>query len=440
VCAQLSRTQSLSTAIGDRCDSAAQSLIVQLTSGVATFATRSHNNRFPRFPAARCSELGTQSLTRLMDAGFRLTDVFEPVLRGDAGVLMLTAAAARKLPREKLKSLGALVDALGAQSAVAQKLAAPVTSWERFVASSGDEHQCIYVATVPCSSRSVRGFIKTGVKTLFVHHKSAVWREITPICVLDFFTDATFRRQGVGKLLFDAMLASEDGNRTKAGRGGTGLTSPSQLAYDRPSPLFLSFLRKYFGLASYTPQANAFVVFDAFFDPAARWESLAGAAGPATGAPPSGSTAALPHRSDAAEPLRRGAAAAADGYAAECAGARASSSCSRSSGVAEDIQHSSRSAVPASGSSMAGRGPLGHSTPVSGGSGTADWGDVSSPGGGIAAYSGRTGAAAAPFATALNAECGPGVASRSYGPYGGGSGRGGGARGHGAAARGGGYG
>jgi alpha-tubulin N-acetyltransferase 1 len=377
-----------------------------------------------------------------MDAGFRLTEVFEPVLRGDAGVLMLTAAAARKLTREKQNGLGALVDALGAQSAVAQKLAVPVTSWERFVASSGDEHQCIYVATVPGSSRSVRGFIKTGVKTLFVHHKSAVWREIMPICVLDFFTDATFRRQGVGKLLFDAMLASEGNNRAKAGRGGTGPISPSQLAYDRPSPLFLSFLRKYFGLASYTPQANAFVVFDAFFDPAARSESLVGAAGPATGAPPSGSTAALPHRSDAAETLRRGATAAADGYAAECAGARASSSCSRSSGGAEDIRYASRGAVPASDSSMAGRGYVGHSPPVSGGAGTAGWGEVGSPGGGTATYSGRTGAAAAPFATALNAECGPGVISRACGPYGSGSGRGGGPRGdgHGAAARGGGYG
>jgi alpha-tubulin N-acetyltransferase 1 len=374
-----------------------------------------------------------------MDAGLRLIDVFEPVLRGDAGVLMLTADAARKLPREKQKSVGVLVDALGAQSAVAQKLAAPVTSWERFVASSGDEHQCIYVATVPGSSRSVRGFIKTGVKTLFVHHKSAVWREITPICVLDFFTDATFRRQGVGKLLFDAMLASEDGNRAKAGRGGAGPTSPSQLAYDRPSPLFLSFLRKYFGLASYTPQANAFVVFDAFFDPAARSEGLVGAAAPATGVPPSGSTAAPPHRSDAAGPLRRDTATAADGGAAERTGARASSS-ARSSGGGEDTRYLSRGAVPASGSSMTGRGHLSHSTPVSGGSGTAGWGEVASPGGGMAVSAGRTGAAAAPFATALNTECGAEVIPKAYGPYGGVRGRGGAARGIGhGTVRGGGY-
>jgi hypothetical protein len=37
--------------------------------------------------------------------------------------------------------------------------------------------------------------------------------------------------------------------------------SPHHLAYDRPSVKFLNFLKKYYGLESYIPQANNFVIF-----------------------------------------------------------------------------------------------------------------------------------------------------------------------------------
>jgi alpha-tubulin N-acetyltransferase 1 len=41
---------------------------------------------------------------------------------------------------------------------------------------------------------------------------------------------------------------------------------PRKLAYDRPSPKLLSFLKKHYGLGSYTPQNNNFVVYHAYFD------------------------------------------------------------------------------------------------------------------------------------------------------------------------------
>lgn len=41
--------------------------------------------------------------------------------------------------------------------------------------------------------------------------------------------------------------------------------SPSKLAYDRPSPKLIKFLQKHFGLASYVPQNNNFVVFNEYF-------------------------------------------------------------------------------------------------------------------------------------------------------------------------------
>ena len=36
-------------------------------------------------------------------------------------------------------------------------------------------------------------------------------------------------------------------------------------AYDRPSPKLLGFLRKHFGLTSYSPQANNFVIYDQYY-------------------------------------------------------------------------------------------------------------------------------------------------------------------------------
>ena len=60
------------------------------------------------------------------------------------------------------------------------------------------------------------------------------------------------QRKGDGRKLFDAMLAHE------------GL-QPHQLALDRPSPKLIAFYRKHFGLSSYTPQDNKFVVFDEYW-------------------------------------------------------------------------------------------------------------------------------------------------------------------------------
>ena len=41
---------------------------------------------------------------------------------------------------------------------------------------------------------------------------------------------------------------------------------PSQLAYDRPSPKLIGFLKKHYALSSYIPQNNNFVVFSQYFN------------------------------------------------------------------------------------------------------------------------------------------------------------------------------
>ena len=43
-------------------------------------------------------------------------------------------------------------------------------------------------------------------------------------------------------------------------------TRPEKLAYDRPSPKLMGFLRKHFNLSKFIPQNNNFVVFSSYFD------------------------------------------------------------------------------------------------------------------------------------------------------------------------------
>jgi alpha-tubulin N-acetyltransferase 1 len=73
-----------------------------------------------------------------------------------------------------------------------------------------------------------------------------------PLCVLDFYVDGKVQRGGWGKILFDAMLEFEK-------------QIPSKLAYDRPSAKLIGFMAKHFGLKSFVPQNNNYVVFDEYF-------------------------------------------------------------------------------------------------------------------------------------------------------------------------------
>lgn len=77
-------------------------------------------------------------------------------------------------------------------------------------------------------------------------------KEIDPVCVLDFYVHETVQRRGIGKELFEMMLTHQKIN-------------PAKIAYDKPSPKLLGFLRKHYGLSRYIPQNNNFVVFSAYF-------------------------------------------------------------------------------------------------------------------------------------------------------------------------------
>ena len=103
-----------------------------------------------------------------------------------------------------------------------------------------------------CNKNLFIGFIKVGYKHLFIYDEIGVPMEINPLCVLDFYTYETCQRKGFGKIMFTEMLQNEK-------------IEPRKLGYDRPSPKFINFLNKYYGLKNYVPQNNNFVVFTDYF-------------------------------------------------------------------------------------------------------------------------------------------------------------------------------
>jgi hypothetical protein len=98
------------------------------------------------------------------------------------------------------------------------------------------------------------GFIKVGVKQLFHRDLLGNIKKINPLCVLDFYVHESMQRCGIGKQIFEKMLLKEG-------------KTPESLAIDRPSYLFLNFLKKHYGLSNYIPQNNNFVIFQQFFEP-----------------------------------------------------------------------------------------------------------------------------------------------------------------------------
>ena len=134
---------------------------------------------------------------------------------------------------------------MGEASSKAQGLQTTITSADKFFSSN---HRIF----IKAEKNKVLGFIKVGNKKLFLRDRNYNYHEEYPLCVLDFYVHESNQRRGIGKQLFDYMIKFEKKN-------------PKELAYDRPSPKLISFLRKYFGLQGFIQQNNNFVVFDDFF-------------------------------------------------------------------------------------------------------------------------------------------------------------------------------
>ncbi|CAN9504141.1 unnamed protein product [Ophioblennius macclurei] len=161
-------------------------------------------------------------------------------------------AGRRSAGRPDLQThIATVIDELGKASAKAQQLTAPITSASKLQAQ---RHQ-LYLLKDAVSSGArgvIVGFLKVGYKKLFLLDRHGVHVEAEPLCVLDFYVAENLQRHGYGLELFEFMLQHKN-------------LQPVQMAYDRPSPKFLSFLAKHFCLTESVPQVNNFVVFEGFF-------------------------------------------------------------------------------------------------------------------------------------------------------------------------------
>eukprot|EP00775_Hariotina_reticulata_P004091 gene4091-4338_t len=167
-------------------------------------------------------------------------------------LLVLPAPCAAHLDQLSFHKLRNVLEEFGQRSAAAQGLRAPITDIYRLRSSDQRLYLHMAPATVTSSSCTVLGGLKIGRKKLFLHRVNGAIAEVKPLCVLDFYVHESYQRQGVGKALFEYMLAAEG-------------QTPEQLGYDRPSPKLLAFLRKHYHLSSYVPQTNNFVVYEQYF-------------------------------------------------------------------------------------------------------------------------------------------------------------------------------
>ena len=163
------------------------------------------------------------------------------------GVTRLTGEQVASLDADDAEALEAIVDALGAESGVAQALKGPLTTLAKLRDAPA---QRLYVLR---EGSAALGLLKVGPKHLYYWRKGGGTVELDPPCVLDFYVAAAAQRRGAGRRLFEAMLEAE-------GAGGA-----CAFAYDRPSPKMLPFLRKHYGLGAFVEQPNNFVVFDSYF-------------------------------------------------------------------------------------------------------------------------------------------------------------------------------
>jgi len=167
------------------------------------------------------------------------------------GVLVVTREFLRQLDPPDARLLGDAIDAAGVRSMKAQGLSKPITSYTQMLT-------CDNRLFLSVERGAVRGLIRVGDRQLFLRRKSdADYTQVRPLCVLDFYVCESLQRSGEGKLLFEHMRQHE---RVEA----------ASLGYDRPSGKFLGFLRRHFGLSSFTPQSNTFVLFDEYWSSRGR--------------------------------------------------------------------------------------------------------------------------------------------------------------------------
>lgn len=88
-------------------------------------------------------------------------------------------------------------------------------------AASGSRHKCQTalslllqaaggqgcLCTCPCRL-SLLGGLKVGRKKLFIRSETGAYKELQPLCVLDFYVADSYQRMGLGKHIFEVSTCS----------------------------------------------------------------------------------------------------------------------------------------------------------------------------------------------------------------------------------------
>uniref|UniRef100_A0A1B6L2D5 Alpha-tubulin N-acetyltransferase n=1 Tax=Graphocephala atropunctata TaxID=36148 RepID=A0A1B6L2D5_9HEMI len=188
-----------------------------------------------------------------MEFKFNVNDVFKsPISKINNSVLPSDFAGDRRNTLQCAGLVAEVLDEMGYASGKAQGLQHPITSADKL----RNSEQIVYLMIEPGDNDgkgSVVGLLKIGVKNLFLYDETGMVHEKKSLCILDFYVHESKQRSGHGKELYDYMLHDKN-------------LEPCQLAIDKPSENFLSFLYKHYGLAKIYPQNNNFVLFDGFFN------------------------------------------------------------------------------------------------------------------------------------------------------------------------------
>lgn len=118
----------------------------------------------------------------------------------------------------------------------------------------------ILLCAVDMSIHKLLGYLKYGFKDLFFYSSKGALRQFRSPCLLDFYVLSDNQRSGLGKKLFDQMLACES------------QLAPNNFAYDRPSPKLLPFLLKHYQLSSPDAQPNNYTIYPGFLPADMRWQ------------------------------------------------------------------------------------------------------------------------------------------------------------------------
>ncbi|XP_068141292.1 alpha-tubulin N-acetyltransferase 1 [Drosophila tropicalis] len=189
----------------------------------------------------------------MVDFNFDIRPFFpQPIIRVHMDQVAAPGNRMRVSPRSDAAiKLSIIIDRMGHLSALAQGLSRPVTSADRL-----SSNQTIYLLadTQPKGGRGVViGLLKVGTKNLYLFDERGERRkqDQTP-AILDFYVHESRQRHGLGKRLFENMLAEKR-------------WTPLKCSVDRPSEKLLTFLKKHYGLVRTIPQANNFVLYEGFF-------------------------------------------------------------------------------------------------------------------------------------------------------------------------------